>query len=246
MSRKVSWFSCGAASAIATKLSKPDVISYCETNSEHPDNKRFMRECGKWFVKEITVLRNEKYVDTWDVWEKRQYISGVKGAPCTYELKVKPRLDFQLPGDIHIFGYTADARDVKRANDLRENWPNLNIETPLIDKGITKSACIAMLRTFGILEPITYEMGLPNANCIPCVKATSPNYWSLIRKLFPFEFWRICGLSRRLGAKLTRINGERIFLDQLPADWPVTDPIAPECDFLCSIAEQEIMEYMDA
>ena len=56
MNRKVSWFSCGAASAIATKLSNPDVIAYCETGSEDYDNKRFMTECEKWFEKEITGI----------------------------------------------------------------------------------------------------------------------------------------------------------------------------------------------
>jgi hypothetical protein len=33
MSRIVSWFSCGAASAVATMLSKPDVIAYCDTGA---------------------------------------------------------------------------------------------------------------------------------------------------------------------------------------------------------------------
>ncbi len=44
MSRVVIWFSCGAASAIATKLSKPDVIAYCDTGYEDYDNSRFMGE----------------------------------------------------------------------------------------------------------------------------------------------------------------------------------------------------------
>jgi hypothetical protein len=90
--RRVAWFSCGAASAIATKLSQPDVIAYCETGSEHPDNKRFMRDLEEWFGQEITILQNPKFKDTWDVWEKRRYLAGIAGAPCTGELKVEPRL----------------------------------------------------------------------------------------------------------------------------------------------------------
>lgn len=240
MGRVVSWFSCGAASAIATKLINPDVVAYCETGSEHADNKRFMVDCEAWFEKEITILRSEKYRSTWEVWEDRRYLSGINGAPCTGELKIKPRLDFQLPDDIHVFGYTADSNDVKRAENLRTNWPDLDIRTPLIDKGITKAACIAILRKFGIQEPVTYEMGMPNANCIPCVKATSPNYWALIRHLFPDEFCRIATISRELGARLTRIKGNRIFIDEIPEDWPMVDPIAPECDFLCQLAEDEL------
>jgi hypothetical protein len=49
-------------------------------------------------------------------------------------------------------------------------------------------------------------------------------------------------MSRALGAKLTRINDERIFIDEIPAGHAVTEAIAPECDFLCSLAEQEFNE----
>lgn len=241
MARKISWFSCGAASAIATKLSNPDVIAYCETGSEDYDNKRFMADCVTWFGKEITILKNPEFDSTWHVWEKRRFLAGISGAPCTGELKVKPRLAFQKPGDIHVFGYTADSHDISRAEALKDHWPDLLIETPLIDKGITKAACLAMLQTMGIKEPRTYAMGFPNANCLPCVKATSPSYWALVRLHFPAEFERMVVLSRELGVRLTRINGERVFIDEIPPDHPVTQPIAPECDFLCSMAEQDLM-----
>lgn len=240
--RVVSWFSCGAASAVATKLSNPDVIAYCKTGSEDSDNERFMQDCVKWFGMDITHLKSEKYENTWHVWESRQYISGIDGAPCTSHLKINPRIAFQRPDDIHVFGYTADKRDVMRAEALRENWPDLKIMTPLIDRGITKAACLAMIKTAGIKPPRVYAMGFPCANCIPCCKATSPDYWSLVRKEFPIEFTRMADLSRKLGAKLTRINDERLFIDEIPHDHPVTNPIAPECDFLCSLAEQELFK----
>ncbi len=243
MGRTISWFSCGAASAVATKLTKPDIIAYCETGAEHSDNKRFMIECERWFGQKITLLNNPKYADTWDVWEKRHYLSGISGSPCTRELKIKPRLEFQRPDDIHIFGYTADGRDVIRAEALQKNWPELAIRTPLIDQGITKAACLSMVENAGINPPLVYALGFPNANCIPCCKATSPAYWALVRKHFPFEFNRMVKLSRRLGVRLSRNPGmcnERIFIDEIPLDQPTTKPIAPDCDFLCCLAEQEL------
>lgn len=240
MSRVVSWFSCGAASAVATKLIKPDVIAYCNTGSEDGDNERFMLDCEKWFERPVTRLQNSKYKDTWTLWEKRKWLSGPEGAPCTGELKIQPRLEFQRVDDIHVFGYTADANDIRRAQAMRENWPELNISTPLIDRGITKAACLAMIMSAGIEPPRVYAMGFPNANCIPCVKATSPSYWALVRKEFPIEFQRMAEMSRRFGAKLSRINDERIFIDEIPADHPVTEAIAPECDFLCHLAEQDM------
>lgn len=238
--RVVSWFSCGAASAVATKIIKPDEIVYCDTGSEDPDNHRFMRECEEWFGQEITVIRSEKYTDTWDVWEKRRYISGIAGAPCTGELKIVPRLKFQREDDIHVFGYTNDASDVRRAFALAENWPDLEIRTPLIEGGITKQACLALIENAGIKPPRTYAMGFPNANCIPCCKATSAAYWALTRLHYPRTFDRMAKLSRELGARLARVDGERVFIDEIPDDHPVTDPIAPYCDFLCQLAEGDM------
>lgn len=244
MTRVVSWFSCGAASAVATKLIAPDVIAYCDTAAEDEDNLRFMRDCEQWFGKPVTRLKNEKWEGTWHLWEKRKYLSGHDGAPCTGELKVAPRLLFQKPDDIHVFGYTADAKDVQRADSLREHWPELRIVTPLIDRGINKAACLAMIENAGIAPPRVYAMGFQNANCIPCVKATSPAYWALVRKEFPMQFQRMADLSRSLSARLSRIGGKRIFIDEIPADHPTTEPLAPECDFLCSLAEQEFKEKM--
>ena len=45
VSRTISWFSCGAASAVATKLMPDAEPVYCETGSEHPDNERFFFDC---------------------------------------------------------------------------------------------------------------------------------------------------------------------------------------------------------
>jgi hypothetical protein len=244
--RTVSWFSCGAASAVASKLLLRDspnaTIAYCETGAEHPDNGRFLSDCERWFGKSIERLRSDTYADTWDVFEKRRYLAGIDGAPCTVELKVMPRLAWQRPDDIHVFGYTADAPDFERARRLRENYFELTIRTPLIERGIMKDACLAMVENAGIRLPPMYALGFQNNNCIPCVKATSPAYWALVRKIFPAEFARMAKLSRDLDVRLCRINDERRFIDEIPLDHHTTRPISPSCDFLCHIAEQELAE----
>ena len=240
MMRRIGWFSAGAASAIACRLSAPDVIAYCETGSEHADNERFIGDCERVFGWRVERLRSDKYRDTWDVWDRRGYLAGIAGAPCTLELKVKPRLAFQRPDDIHVFGYTADARDVARAEAMGEHYPELSCEFPLVDRGLTKAACITMLRTAGVTEPLTYAQGFPNANCLPCVKATSPRYWALVRREYPEKFKRMAAMSMRMGVKLTRLNSERVYIDEIPVDFPVTEPLAPECDFLCQLAESDM------
>lgn len=240
MSRKISWFSCGAASAVATKLSNPDVIAYCDTGSEHEDNARFMRDCEKWFGKKVTTIKSPDFDDTWAVWEKRRYMAGIAGAPCTAELKVLPRHAFQEADDHHVMGYTADSRDVARANRFREHFHELTVEFTLIDRGLTKAACLDMVLRAGLELPVTYAQGFPNANCLPCVKAKSPAYWALVRKHYPEKFDRAAKLAREIGARLTEIKGERRFIDEIPEDWPTTEAIVPACDFLCAIAEADL------
>lgn len=244
MSRIISWFSRGAASAVASKMvlrEHPEAqLVYCKTGQEHEDGERFENDCIRWFNAPITHLQSEEFADTWDVWESTGWLAGINGARCTVELKVVPRLAFQRPDDVHVFGYTADRRDVERAKALRENYPELTIWTPLIDAGLTKAATLAMVESAGIELPLPYRLGFHNNNCKTCVKATSPDYWALVRKIYPEDFERMVALSRRLGVRLARINDERVFIDEIPSDWPTTNPIAPACDFLCHIAEQDL------
>jgi len=88
--RIVCWFSCGAASAVATKLAiaenngkLPLIIAYTEVVEEHPDNRRFLKDCETWFGQEIRILRNDFYQGSiYKVFEKN-YIRTPKGAPCT-------------------------------------------------------------------------------------------------------------------------------------------------------------------
>lgn len=242
--RIICWFSCGAASAIATRMilrEHPEaVIAYCETGSEHADNERFMADCTRWFNAPIIRLKSDEYEDCWDVWETTRWLAGINGARCTTEMKVAPRLAFQRPTDIHVFGYTADQRDIERAKQLRANYPELTVLTPLIDAGLDKAATLALVLSAGIELPVPYRLGFHNNNCKTCVKATSPDYWALVRKVYPADFARMAALSRQLSVRLTRINDVRIFIDEIPADWPTTNPIAPACDFLCHIIEQDL------
>ena len=240
MARVLSWFSCGAASAVATKLLPQAIPVYCETGAEHSDNERFLSDCERWFGRSIVRLKSDEYEDTWDVWQRTRWLAGINGARCTIELKVAPRLAFQRPDDIHVFGYTANGPDADRAVRLRANYPELEILTPLIERGLTKEACLEMVQRAGIVLPPMYALGFHNNNCVPCVRATSPAYWALVRKQFPDKFERMAKLSRELGVRLCRINDERRFIDEIPLEQPTTNPLQPACDFLCHLAEQEL------
>jgi hypothetical protein len=31
----------------------------------------------------MTLLKSDEYENVWDVWQKKRYMSGIAGAPCT-------------------------------------------------------------------------------------------------------------------------------------------------------------------
>jgi len=191
--------------------------------SVHEDSHRFINDLEQWYGKEIVRIRSPHYETIDDVFEARRYLSGTDGAPCTGEMKFVPRMDFELPSDMHFWGYTADKSDAKRFEGMLQDYPLLKQRSPLIEMGLKKRDTHAMLKQHGIKRPWVYEIGMPNGNCLGCVKATSPNYWALTRKYFPEVFARRAEQSRRFGkdgVRLTRIKGKRIFIDEIPDDWP--------------------------
>lgn len=245
MTRIVCWFSCGAASAVATKLAIADnagkfplVVARCIVREEHPDNDRFADDCAKWFGVPITNLMNEDYDGSiYNVMEKRRYVSGIAGAPCTMLLKKQVREKFQQPTDTHIFGYCAEERE-RWDSFLDAN--NIDAESPLIFHGLEHPDCLAMIENAGIELPTMYRLGYQHNNCIGCVKATGAGYWNKIRVDFPAQFDRMAELSRRLNARMTRDGEERIFLDELrPGTGDHQTEPSIQCGIFCEMAQKE-------
>ena len=85
----------------------------------------------------------------------------------------------------------------------------------MIDEQISKQDCFRIIQEAGIELPEVYKLGYPNANCIGCVKASSPTYWNHVRKVHPEIFNERAKQSRDIGAKLVRVKGDRLFLDEL-------------------------------
>jgi len=233
VSRNIVWFSCGAASAVVAKLAIEDglnpMIIYCDTMStEHPDNQRFFDDVQQWLGREIIKIASKKYRDIDHVFMEARYMSGVNGARCTTEMKKVPRFDFQLPDDIHHFGYTIE--EYKRIVNMRINNPELYVRFILAYRGITKAECLKMLP---MKLPAMYDLGFVNNNCLGCVKATSPKYWNLTRKHFPDVFARRAEQSRELGVKLWRKGKQRFSLDELPPDDQTDNNEQIECGVVC-------------
>jgi len=222
----VVWFSCGAASAVAWKETETLYGDRCEVIAvnnpvaeEDADNLRFAKDVAEWVGKDLVIWSNPKFPtnSAVDVWESRRAMSFPNGAPCTIELKKNARYAYEKHHrvDWHVLGFTADEKKRHSRFILSERD---NVLPVLIDAGITKQSCMDIVSAAGLSLPAVYRRGYPNANCIGCVKATSPTYWNHVRKNDPDVFAQRAEQSRRLGVRLARYKGNRVFLDELPAD----------------------------
>ena len=249
MSRLVCWFSCGAASAVATKIAINDnvlagdfdevVIAYCHIEEEHEDNKRFLSECEQWFGQKIQILSHKTYGNSiYNVFEKN-YMRTPAGSPCTRALKKQVRGQFQRQDDVHVFGFTLEEQ--VRADRLMKNDPTLDLENILIDRGITKENCLAMIKNAGIELPVMYKLGYEHNNCVGCVKG-GMGYWNKIRKDFPDAFNRMAEFEARKGYTVLKEpkTGEPLYLIDLDENrGRFKDEPKIECGINCEIAELE-------
>lgn len=226
--RAIVWFSCGAASAIALKMAKNEysnlVAVYCDTGGEHSDNMRFLRDVEKWAGVKIAILKNDKYKDHFDVYEKTKFLISPMGARCTTELKRKLREDYQRSTDIHIFGYTLEERMRAAKFEIRNR--GLKTDWILIRNEVSKQNCLGILQEAGIEIPTMYKLGYKHNNCIGCVKG-GKGYWNRIRIDFPEQFERMAKIERDLGI---RMNDK--FLDEMGIN---EGNFASEPDISCDI-----------
>ena len=249
MSRIVCQFSCGAASAIATKLTlaqHPEaVIVNAFIEEEHKDNRRFLADCERWFGRSILILRDSKYgASTDEVWRRKRFMKGLRGAPCSQILKRKVLGAFAQPDDVNILGFTREEED--RFDDIRESLPDEIFAAPLIEQGLGKEDCLAMIERAGIELPMMYRLGYDNANCIGCPKGGQA-YWQNIRADFPERFVQIKAIQESIGAGANFLRfrsgpreGERMSLAELP---PGRGDMKKEpnfsCSFFCVLAERQ-------
>lgn len=243
--RVISWFSCGAASAVATVLAaiyygEVEAV-YCRVIEEHEDNLRFLEDFTRVFGIPVKIIINEKHQGSiYDVFLKRGYIKHIKGgAPCTQTLKKDMRKKYQLPTDIQVFGYTVEEQD--RADRFIDANNEVNEDFILIKNGVTKQDCLDLIRHVGIELPTMYKLGYQNNNCIGCVKG-GMGYWNAIRKHFPNRFDRMAKLERLLNHSVCKDKLGPVFLDELDPNRGRFKMDQPgDCGFTCEVDAGEIV-----
>jgi 3'-phosphoadenosine 5'-phosphosulfate sulfotransferase (PAPS reductase)/FAD synthetase len=235
--RVVSWFSCGAASAVATVLAAikyGDIEAvYCRVVDEHEDNLRFIDDFTRVTGIAVKTIMNEEHQGSiYSVFGKRGYIKNQYGAPCTMILKKDMRKEYQRPDDVQVFGYTMDEQD--RADKFIDSNNDVSEDFPLISNQVTKQECYRLVKdVLGIELPMMYRLGYGNNNCIGCVKG-GMGYWNKVRVDFPERFEKMARLERKLNFAVCKDRKGMVFLDSLDPKRgnPVKD--APtDCGFTC-------------
>jgi 3'-phosphoadenosine 5'-phosphosulfate sulfotransferase (PAPS reductase)/FAD synthetase len=243
--RIVCHFSCGAASAVATKIAiskfrdcgVPIVIRRVYLAREHEDNERFLKDCEKWFDMPIVTESDPVYGgDAHKVWQKVRFILSPSGAACTRLLKREPGERFRREGDLDVFGFTSEEQE--RLDLFIDNNPTTSPWAPLIDNAYSKDDCLDVLRAEGIEIPMMYRLGYRNNNCIGCPKGGA-GYWNKIRVDFPKAFDDMSWYEDMLGVKLCQVqeNGvrRRVSLSELPPDAGRHEPMEDmSCSFVCT------------
>ena len=247
MSRVIAQFSCGAASAIATKLARAQHrtaefhIVNAFVKEEDEDNRRFLADFETWVGQRAVQLRDQKYGASADeVWRRKQFMKGLRGAPCSGALKRDVLDTFKRPDDLLVFGFTAEEQD--RFEDFVERNPMLRCSAPLVEAGVGKADCLAMVRRAGIQLPVAYRQGFQNANCIGCPKG-GEGYWNRVRKVHPIVFQKRLERQESIGPGAyffrDRATGERFGLKDLDPSAGRHDEPLPACSFFCEMTEQE-------
>ena len=239
----ICWLSAGVSSFISAYLLKNelDKVIYIHIDDQEPDTLRFIKDCEKALRMEIEIIQSKDFKTVEEVCRKYKYINGVYGAKCTTILKKKVREIWEQENLTEKPTYCGDPIKLDQIPErILKNVIEANHRFPLIEKGLTKEDCHAMLKQLGIKRPKMYELGYHNNNCVGCVKG-GKGYWNKIRKDFPEVFDKRAKLEREIGASC--ING--VFLDELDPDAGRNQvEILEECSLLCQLVlnTQEVEE----
>lgn len=232
---KVVWLSSGVSSFIAGWLAKDvDEWIYIDVEDQHPDSMRFIKDCEKAIGKPVTILRSLYYRNVEQVCKSVRYVNGPSGAPCTRLLKkqVRKRWELDHMTDDMTYVWGMDCNETRRAERLKQNFPQVQHEFPLIDRNLTKEDAHGMLRKMWIKRPAMYDMGYNNNNCVGCVKGGA-GYWNKIRVDFPEVFRSRAEMEREIGHSILK----GCFLDELPPDkGNMSEEVMEECSILCQLA----------
>jgi len=203
----ICWWSGGITSAVACKLAinkygiENVKIIMLDTQNEHDDTYRFLKDCEKWYGLKIELLKSKKYENIQETWYKHKSLNTANGAICSYMLKRMVREKWEKTNEFQnqVFGFEFAKKEMNRARSLSANHPQTKPLFPLIDSKMSKIDCLEFVKNAGIKIPAAYSMGFANNNCLKtgCVQG-GIGYWKKIQLETPEKFNKMAKVEHDL------------------------------------------------
>lgn len=143
-------------------------LIFADTQAEHPDNYRFLRDIENYLGMKATWLTEGR--TPLEVGQDEKYIPNQAFATCTHRLKIEPIMAYvdKLKAQydclyMHI-GY--DLTDLARVEKTRASWQERGLIAvfPLIEARIRDPKNEVEKR--GLRIPYTYSLGFKHGNCL--------------------------------------------------------------------------------
>jgi len=211
----ICWWSGGITSAVACYLAlgiyglERCRFVFIDTKNEHEDTYRFLKDCSKWYGKEIETITSKSYDSIQDVWKKHKSLNVATGAICSTQLKRKVREDWQKENNysFQVFGFEFESKEFNRAKGLKLNHSKVKAIFPLLMYGYSKEDCLDIVKDASISIPLMYKLGFSNNNCFGtgCVQG-GIGYWQKIQKDMPYKFDEMAKMEH----ELTDLKGQPV------------------------------------
>lgn len=246
----ICWWSGGITSAVACKICLDTYgVENCrvimiDTDNEDEDTYRFKSDCEKWYgceVEQISAIKHvthkkygREFDSIQDVWTEFESLNSASGAICSSYLKREVRQAWQKRNSFCAQAFGFDSSEIRRANNIKDNYPASKPIFPLLLFCYSKKDCIRIVQGAGIEVPRMYQFGFHNNNCFKtgCVQG-GIGYWQKMQRDFPEKFMAMAEMEHRLtdlkGKPVTCVKDqskeakesgiELVFLLPHP-DWP--------------------------
>jgi PP-loop superfamily ATP-utilizing enzyme len=205
MSKIIAWWSGGITSAITCKLCidlyglENCRFIFIDTRNEDEDTYRFMKDCEKWYGKEIETISSNEFNSVQEVWRKHKSLNVATGAICSTVLKRKVREQWQKTNEYDYQAFGFELWEAKRSIGMILNHADAKAIFPLMLYGYSKKDCVRIVKEAELIIPRVYDYGYKNNNCFKtgCVQG-GIGYWQKIRIEYPEKFEAMANMEHDL------------------------------------------------
>lgn len=178
------------------------VFLFHDTQEEHPDTYRFMREMASALKIDITERSDGRSVT--QVFRDENALANNRMAFCSRILKAQQRdLYFKelrqsgVDEIINILGFSSNESNRVQRTSARAESSGYKVRFPVVEENITKQQCADWCISMGV-RPSSMYLWSEHANCLGCVRGGKA-YWLKVKEHHPDVFEQRAKLEEEFG-----------------------------------------------